>query len=268
MDLINKKDLENLHEKGFVLKKNILNSNTIDQIKSIILQNSEGKGNVKDYYAVDFKSFLIKLLKLDYKKIINSYQLLDLKKKLKLDHYASMMFKGKSKLNMIDGYYNKKTFHDIIPWHSDRAYGGAKTISKLNDPNKFFYKFFFYLTPVSPNNGCTSYIPESHKITYAVRSCIFNNEIDYQPCWSLSELVNFINYKDNYIKILKKIENENILKSFLKTAEFCIINQNAELYDFSASPGDVLIFNETGVHRGSKPTLTDRVVLRYLYSKN
>ena len=34
------------------------------------------------------------------------------------------------------------------------------------------------------------------------------------------------------------------------------------------SVGDVLIFNEGGVHKGSKVTKNDRMVLRYLYSSS
>ena len=267
MDLIDQKDLEDLKNKGFVLKKRVLKDSTIDKIKSLILQNIEGKGSPDSHYPANLKSLLIKFLKLDFKKIISSYHLLTLRKKLNLDHYASLIFETKSELKMIDGYYNKKTNQDILPWHSDRAYSGAKFINTFNHPDDFSYKFFFYLTPVGPTNGCTSYFPESHKITYAVRSCIFNKEINYRPFWTLSELINFIHYEDNYKKIIKKLDNEDILQSFLKTADICLNNKKANPFDFTASPGDLLIFNETGIHRGSKPTLSDRVVLRYLYEK-
>ena len=41
-------------------------------------------------------------------------------------------------------------------------------ISNFNNPNDFF-EIFVYLTDVGPGNGCMSYIPESHKIGYAIK---------------------------------------------------------------------------------------------------
>ena len=33
-----------------------------------------------------------------------------------------------------------------------------------------------------------------------------------------------------------------------------------------AEAGDVLIFNDGGYHRGSSPSVTERVIFRYVYS--
>ena len=43
-------------------------------------------------------------------------------------------------------------------------------------------------------------------------------------------------------------------------------NKDTDKYDYSANPGDMIIFDEGGVHRGSKTLKNERVVLRYLYS--
>ena len=56
-----------------------------------------------------------------------------------------------------------------------------KTRKKFNNPDDFYLKFFIYLTDVSSNNGCMSYIPKSHKIGYEIRKAIYNKEISYQP---------------------------------------------------------------------------------------
>ena len=106
----------------------------------------------------------------------------------------------------------------------------------------------------------------THKITYAVRSCLFEKKIKYQPFWSINDLVNIINKKENYNEIKQKLSSEHNLISFLNNAEKCISNNLCSDFDFYAEPGDVLIFNEGGVHRGSNPTKNERVVLRYLYS--
>jgi hypothetical protein len=42
-------------------------------------------------------------------------------------------------------------------------------------------------------------------------------------------------------------------------------NQNLDTYDFEANPGDLLIFNDGGIHRGSKPSISERLVIRYMY---
>jgi ectoine hydroxylase-related dioxygenase (phytanoyl-CoA dioxygenase family) len=165
---------------------------------------------------------------------------------------------------MVDGYYNKVQQNEILKWHSDQAYDGVKKIDKIFHPDYFHLKFFFYLSEVGPNNGCTSYIPGSHKITHAVRSCLYEGKIDYEPFWEITDLVNVINKKNNYIHIVNKLGSEKELINFLDKANL-VLNKENSYFDFKASPGDLLIFNEGGIHRGSKPSLNERVVLRYLY---
>ena len=175
---------------------------------------------------------------------------------------------------MIHGYHTPKQKHEIRPWHSDRTYeyiDGKKTehISEKNiefpDPNYTALKFFFYLTPVGPNNGCTSYMSGSHKITKAVRHCIYENKIKYESFRKLEDLVKLIHYNNNYSILSNKLGTEILLKDFLKNAQLIIENKNLDTYDFEANAGDLLIFNDGGIHRGSKPSTSERVVIRYLY---
>ena len=176
-------------------------------------------------------------------------------------------FGERAELTMLDAYHNPISNNYILPWHSDQAYSGKSYVEKIISPDFFFLKFFFYLTDVGPNNGCTSYIPSSHKITYAVRSCLYEKKIKYQPFWSIKDLVSIIIKKENYNKIKEKLSSEYELTTFLSNAEKCVSNTLCNDFDFFAEPGDVLIFNEGGLHRGSNPTKNERVVLRYLYSK-
>ena len=67
-NLITNDDLNNLYKKGFVIKKNVLNLETIKKTKSIVFQNSEGKGQPDTHYPINLKSFFIKFLKLELKK--------------------------------------------------------------------------------------------------------------------------------------------------------------------------------------------------------
>ena len=117
-------------------------------------------------------------------------------------------------------------------WHSDQAYSGKHNVEKIKSPDIFYLKFFFYLTNVGPNNGCTSYIPCSHKITYAVRSCLFEKKIKYEPFWSLHDLVKFIKKKDNYKLIVEKLETENQMDDFLSNANIILIRTQKIFFYF------------------------------------
>jgi len=260
-------DLKNLNDKGFIIKRNVLNNLEVNRIKKAILKNKAGKGGNETYYPTNNKQLVIKLLKFDFKRFLSAIFFLKIRKKIELDKIASIFFGKKAKLLMLDGYYNSISNNDILPWHSDQAYSGKLNVEKINSPDLFYFKFFFYLTHVSPNNGCTSYIPGSHKITYAVRSCLFEKKIKYQPFWSIKDLVSIIKKKENFNQIKQKLSSEYELTTFLNNAEKCISNDLCSDYDFYAEPGDILIFNEGGVHRGSNPTKNERVVLRYLYKK-
>ena len=43
--------------------------------------------------------------------------------------------------------------------------------------------------------------------------------------------------------------------------------KDTSLYDYSIKAGGAIIFDEGGSHRGSSPTLNDRMVLRHVFSK-
>jgi hypothetical protein len=149
-----------------------------------------------------------------------------------------------------------------------KAYSGKENVVEIRSPDIYYLKFFFYLTNVGPNNGCTCYMPRSHKITYAVRSCLFEKKIKYEPFWSLSDLAKFIKKKENYNLILEKLDSKSQLNEFFNYTDLILSNPEKSFFDFQASPGDLLIFNDSGVHRGSRPSINTRVALRYLYKKN
>ena len=261
-------DFIKLENDGFLIKKNILADHEINQIKNIVLKQPIGKGVRESHYPTNLRSFLVKLLKCDYRKIVDSLFFLKVKKRLNLDLVSNTIFKEKSNLVMLDAYWNAIEKSDILPWHSDQAYSGKQSVEEIRSPNIFYLKFFFYLTKVGPNNGCTSYIPCSHKITYAVRSCLFEKKIKYEPFWSLNDLVKFIKKKENYNLILEKLGSASQLNDFFNNADLILSKPEKSFFDFQASPGDLLIFNDSGVHRGSKPSLNTRIALRYLYKKN
>ncbi len=252
---------------GYCLIRSFLEKNEVDRIKNIITDTKSPKGSKKTIYAKNFQEQLIKIFKLDIKKFFESRYLISLSKKKNLSSIADKLFNKKSNLNMIDGYYSKISNEDVLPWHCDQAYSGRENIDKFYNPDDFNYKFFFYLSDVGPNNGCTSFIPGSHKITYIIRKGIYENKISYSPYWTLEQLRKFILKNENYKFIKDNIENENLLKNFLDKTSFVEKDNQIKDFDFYAGAGDVLIFNEGGVHKGSKVTKNDRMVLRYLYSR-
>ena len=94
-----------------------------------------------------------------------------------------------------------------------------------------------------------------------------DKKIQYEPFWEIKDLLRVIKKKENYNFILNKVESEEVLSNFVENAEKCLLNKKCSDFDFNAGPGDLLIFNDSGIHRGSNPSLNERVVLRYLYTK-
>lgn len=169
-------------------------------------------------------------------------------------------------MNHVDAYVSKKSKSNIIPWHTDQAYHGNLNPKNYVNCEKFFIKIFIYLTDVNTKNGCMSYIPGSHKIGFAIRKGIFEKKIKYKPYWHLKDLRNLVIENKSYFSDLFK-EKYYLVQEFLQKSEFIIKNEDTHLYDYSIKAGGALIFDEGGSHRGSSPTLDDRIVLRYLFSK-
>ena len=73
----------------------------------------------------------------------------------------------------------------------------------------------------------------------------------------------------NYYPPVQMCNNKNYIESN-KTMLNYQMQHNLEdnkhsNYDYEAKAGDAVIFNEGGIHRGSKPTINDRLVLRYFF---
>lgn len=264
--MLSNAEIVSFNKNGFLLKKNIFNKIEIERLTKIVKTHKEGKGIDGSDYPYELKSFLIKFIKLDFKKILNSFFLHKMIKKHNFESISDILLNGKSKINKIDCYYNKIEKKEILPWHCDQSYSGAEKVAHIEHQDRYYLKFFFYLSLVGPDNGCTSYIPGSHKITYALRTCLFNKEINYKPHWSLNDFLNLILEKEYYYKVVNKLESESLLKDFIEKAKL-VLNKDNNIFDFSANPGDLLLFNDGGFHRGSMPTLNERSVVRYMYFK-
>jgi len=249
---------------GFYRLKNFLSPEEVKAFIHNLNPFLKDKGSPETRFATSYKIIFYKILKLDFKKAITSSFLKRFVNKKKLIDIADQIFEKKSYNNMIDCYYSPKSNSNVLPWHIDLAYSGKEniSISKIYHPDAFSIKFFIYLTPVGPNNGCTSFIPESHKVTYALRKGLKDNILTYEPHWSLEQLLDFIkkniSYFENYFK------GTEILKNFFKNTEG-LDNSNTSKFDFFMEAGDAIIFDEGGVHKGSMPSKNDRAVVRFHY---
>ena len=225
---------------------------------------------VKDHgYSPEgvFEEFINQNELLNIPVIPQMIQFLNLAKKLHLKELAEEIFQKKAKLCGLDFYYNPRSEDPVLDWHCDTSYSGKKIVEKFIHPKNYSIKFFFYLTDVSKDNGCLSYIPGSNRIAYAIKKGVFEGNIKYTPYWSLKDFRKTIQIKSNY-EYIKKITGEKDLSEFLNRTSFAE-NQKAENYSFDheMKKGGAVIFDEAGIHRGSRTRLNDRVALRFFYKQ-
>ena len=259
--------IEDLKNNGIVKINNFINSQETEKIKKILKFYSAPKGHPDSYFPPNIKLLFYKVLMLRFTKLKHSIVMLNLSKKKKLNLISDKIFSEKSYLKFIDGYCSPVSNKDVLPWHTDQAYSGVekKSVGFVN-PDHMHLKFFIYLTNVSSEDGCMSYIPKSHKIGYAIRKAIFEKKIEYAPYWSLKDFRKIISDKKN-INILKNLLNDNnSIDKFLEKTRFIENNGETKEFDYNMNAGGAIIFDEGGVHKGSKTLHNERVVLRYLYS--
>ena len=259
--------IHDLKSNGIVKIPNFLNEEETKKVKKILEFYSSPKSGEDTYFSCNIKSLLFRIIKFDFIKLKESIFFLNLAKKKKLNLIANEIFGRESHLRFIDGYYSKKSEKEIIPWHVDQAYQGDEKKSKnFVNPDHYFLKFFIYLTDVKSENGCTSYIPKSHKIAYALRKGIFKNKIEYQPYWSLQDFRKIISKKENITFLKNYLNDSNLIDDFLEKTKFIEENEEVHNFDFELPAGGAIIFDEGGVPKGSKTNTSDRIALRYLYS--
>ena len=260
--------LETLKNHGIIKIPKFLNDKELSKVQKIVGQYGAIKGAHKSYFSTNFYQLILKILKFDFKRFLQDIVILHLAKKKKLNYISDKIFNKKSYLKFIDGYFTPISNDDLLPWHTDQAYhGDEKNYDEFVNPDHAHIKFFIYLTPVGPNNGCTSYIPKSHKIGYAIRKGIYEKVLNYSPYFTLAEFRNFISKPTNLKYINDYLKDPNAVNEFLKNTEKLEEENNLiSKFDFAMNSGDAIIFDEGGVHKGSKSLINDRLVLRYLYS--
>jgi len=264
---MNDKTVQQLKNEGVIKIPNFLNSEELSFTRKVINSHKAPKGDPNSYFSINNKHLFYKLFKLKFKKFFEDKKILNIAKEKKLNFFASQFFGKNSYLKFIDGYYSPISDKDVLPWHTDQSYeGDEKNQTGYVNPDHGHLKFFIYLTKVSSNNGCMSYIPKSHKIGYAIRKGIYEGQLKYLPYFTIKDFRKFILLKENVDYIKKHIKNINLYNDFLDNTHFATEDNDTTKFDYEMSPGDAIVFDEGGVHKGSKSLINDRMVLRYLYS--
>lgn len=260
--------IEKVQSEGIAVKESWLKPKDLEKINRLVNNSKPEKGSESSIYVANLKTFIKKLLKLRFGEIFKSIYFHNLSKRLKLNKIANEILKCHTKLLRIDLFWSPKSDNPVIQWHVDNAYSGRKNIKKFNSPDENAIKFIFYLTNVSSNNGCLSYIPFSHKIAYVLKQGIYDGDIEYQTYWTLNDFRQIILKESNFNYIKKSID-EKLIKDFLNTSKNILDGKiDKNLFDYEIKKGGAVIFDEAGVHKGSKTELNDRMVLRFFYRKN
>jgi len=265
--MIETNQIQELKKNGILKIKNFLSNEELGKCLEILKYYKAPKNHKNSFFAHDPKQFLIKLIKLEFKKFNQSAYLYSLSKKKKLNDLANNVFNTRSFLRYIDGYHNPVSDKYILPWHADQAYvGDEKMTDGFVNPDHYNLKFLVYLTDVESNNGCTSYIPGSNKIAYAIRDGIFKKKINYQPYYFLQDFRKLISNKNNKEYFESYFKGGNEIEIFMQKTKFIEEGKDTDEFDFSLKAGDAIVLDEGGIHKGSQTLKSERMMMRFFYS--
>tara|TARA_B100001093_G_scaffold496161_1_gene541473 strand:- start:10322 stop:11146 length:825 start_codon:yes stop_codon:yes gene_type:complete len=251
---------------GFCVIENFLDTKDLELLERLTKNYSLEKGNNLGKYPIGYKSLIIKLIKFEFKKIYDTFLLKKFANKFNFENTSNKILKYNTELINIDTYFNDISSEPVLDWHCDLSNKSSSKVAKIINPEMVSVKFFFYLTDVYTNNGCLSYIPGSHIIVKEVGRLIFSKEIDYEYYWSLKALTALIRRNDVRKKLEKNL-NPEVIENFLSNSDKILIQKKNDIFDLQAKKGGVVIFNEYGVHRGSKIEKEPRKIIRFFYRK-
>ena len=255
---------EQVQKNGFIKINNFFNNNDFKKLQSILKKYHVQKGGSASQFPLSIKSYLIKFAKFEFLKIYDAILLKKISKKYDFKNISNKIFNEQTILHNIDTYYNNISEEPVLDWHCDLSNKSTIKQNLILNPKMVSIKFFIYLTDVSTDNGCLSYIPGSHKIVKEVGRLIFIKEIEYKNYWSLNNLIKFVEEKTVKEKLIQNL-GYNVVSEFFENA--AKIYKKNNIYDIPMKKGGMVIFDEYGVHRGSKTKFTPRSVIRYFYRR-
>ena len=256
---------KSVNDNGIYVINNFINEQEINLLKKAILENSFSKfDNKENRFIVNYKDLIKNFF--NFKLIKKSIIFNKIGFKYKFKYITNEILNCKTELRTIDAYVSKISKEPVIDWHVDQAYSGKIDIKNYVHPDFASIKFFIYLTDVDIDNGCLGYIPSSNKICYFLKKGIRNKDLMYSPYWKLNDLRNKIIEKDTYKYLINNI-NKNSIDRFIEDTSFIVKEGDTKKFDLKLEKGSLIIFDESGVHRGSSPSKNDRVICRYLYRR-
>ena len=268
-----------LKNNGVVSLENLLDENLVNKILKRV--NKPKKGSIESYYPVYFKEYISKFIKLDFKKINDSFLLKKIAKKFKFKEIVENSSGEKAELQMIDCYYNDASNKKIINWHNDIGikdnqdesvkdfYNTSKATlyGSKNNGSARGVKFFLYLTDVQCNNGSLAIIPNSNEIVKNICSLILEKKIDLREFWQLENLRKIV-CEEKVRNLLSDKIGEKKVNNFIENTSFINKGEKDTLkFDYELNKGSIVIFDELCVHRGAAPQKNSRLVLRFIYRK-
>lgn len=262
-----KKIVNDVQNKGFIQINNFFSLKDFNKLEKILKKYQVQKGESASQFPLTLKSYVIKLLKFEFKKMYDSVILKKISENYDFNNISNKIFDEKTILQNIDTYYNNISDDPVLDWHCDLSNNSSIKQNKILNPKMVSIKFFIYLTDVSTDNGCLSYIPGSHKIVKEIGRLVFNKEIDYRNYWSLKNLTNFAKEKFVKEKLIKQLGNHQV-DNFFENASKILDKKANNIFDLPMKKGGMVIFDEYGVHRGSRIKFTPRKVIRYFYRRS
>jgi hypothetical protein len=260
------KIIQKVQTDGFCVLENFLDIKNLQLMQETTKKYTVEKGYNLGKYPIGYKSLIIKLIKFEFRKIYDSFLLKKFANKFNFKDISNKILKCNTELVNIDTYFNEISSEPVLDWHCDLSNKSSSKVGKILNPEMVSIKFFLYLTNAYTNNGCLSYIPESHIIVKEVGRLIFLKEIDYEYYWSLKALTALIK-RNNIRKKLEKNLNYKVIERFIINSEKILIENKNDIFDLPAKKGGMVIFDEYGVHRGSKIENEARRVIRFFYRK-
>ena len=258
--------INEVQNKGFIRLDNFFNIKDFEKLEKILIKYQVEKGDSASQFPLTLKSYIIKFLKFEFKKIYDSLLLKRISANYNFNTISDKIFDEETILQNIDTYYNNISEDPVLDWHCDLSNNSSIQQNKILNPKMVSIKFFIYLTDVSTDNGCLSYIPGSHKIVKEIGRLVFTKEIDYKNYWSLKNLTNFA--KEHLVKekLIKYLGYQEV-EQFFENASKILEKKENNIFDLPMKKGGMVIFDEYGVHRGSKTKFTPRKVIRYFYRR-
>ncbi len=252
-------------EKGIYVFENFLNEDENNLLKKNILENSYSKyDNHENTYISNFSGFIKNFYKINL--IRKSIAFSRIANKYNFKNITSKILNSKVELRIIDAYVSKISKKPVLDWHVDQAYSGKIDIKNFVHPDFASIKFFIYLTDVDVDNGCLGYIPTSNRICYYLKKGIWDKEINYSPYWKLIDLRNKVMEESTYRYLTTNLNNK-LVDKFIEDTSFILTAGDTKRFDFKLTKGSLIIFDESGAHRGSSPSKNDRVICRFHYRR-